>query len=208
MSNDVRMLAVLATTSAASGREVVVAIVGGTMLALSLSRPRLWWTEAPTDGSVSTRRWAERLRRSAERLLTLFLLVMAAYAACTLAEVLSKQLGREFVALLDGAGAFLCLYAWLVHFGPFVREWRLRGVVGAAVLYTCVMYSALIVGLILTGVALKVPFLTGDLRLIVNAILFPTMGWVFYWFTRPKSENGSKAKPDPSTETQADPTKA
>ena len=178
------------------------------MLALSLTRPRLWWTEAPTDGSVSTRRWAERLRRWAERLLTLFLLVMAAYAACTLAEVLSKQLGREFVDLLDGAGAFLCLYAWLVHFGPFVREWRLRGVVGAAVLYTCVMYSALVVGLILTGVVLNVPFLAGDRGLVVNAILALAMGLAFYWLTRPNPENGSKAEPDPSTEAQADPTKA
>ena len=192
---------VLATTSAASGREVVVAIVGGTMLALSLSRPRLWWTEAPTDESVSTRRWAERA-------LTLFLLVMAAYAACTLAEVLSKQLGREFVDLLHGAEAFLFLYAWLVHFGPFVREWRLRGVMGAAVLYTCVMYSALVVGFILTGAALKVPFLTGDLRLVVTAILTPAMGWVFYRFTRPNPENGSKAEPDAPTQTQADTTPA
>jgi len=199
-----------ATTSAATagGREVVVAIVGGTMLALSLSRPRLWWTEAPTDGSVSTRRWAKLALTLSERALTLFLLVMAAYAACTLAEVLSKQLGREFVDLLRGAGAFLFIYAWLVHFGPFVREWRLRGVMGAAVLYTCVMYSALVVGFILTGAVLKVPFLTGDLRLVVTAILFSTMGWVFYWLTRPKPENGSKAEPDPSTETQADPTKA
>src|ERR1700677_4479222 len=99
---------ILATTSTASagGREVVVAIVGGTMLALSLSRPRLWWTEAPTDGSVLTRRWAKLALTLSERALTLFLLVMAAYAACTLAEVLNKQLGREFVDLLHGAGAF------------------------------------------------------------------------------------------------------
>jgi hypothetical protein len=201
---------ILATTSTASagGREVVVAIVGGTMLALSLSRPRLWWTEAPIGGSVSTRRWAKRALTLSERALTLFLLVMAAYAACTLAEVLNKQLGREFVDLLHGAGAFLFLYAWLVHFGPFVREWRLRGVVGAAVLYTCVMYSALVVGLILTGAVLKVPVLTGDLRLAVTAILFSTMGWVFYWLARPTPANGSEAKPDLSTETQADSTPA
>jgi hypothetical protein len=199
---------VLATASTASGREVVVAIVGGTMLALSLSRPRLWWTEAPTDGSVPTRRWAERLRRWAERALTLFLLVMAAYATCTLAEVLSKQLGREFVALLRGAGAFLLVYAWLVHFGPFVREWRLHGGFGAVVLYTCVMYSALVVGLILTGVALKVPLLTGDSRLLETAILAPAVGWAFYRVTRPKPANGPNAEPDPPPQTQADTTKA
>lgn len=74
---------------------------------------------------------------------------------------------------------------------------------GAAVLYTCVMYSALVVGFILTGAALKVPFLTGDLRLVVTAILTPAMEWVFYRFTRPKPENGSKAEPTSPTRTPA-----
>ena len=186
--------AVLATTSASSGREVVVAIVGGTMLALSLTRPRLRGIEGQTEGSESAHAWDERV-------LTLFLLVMAAYATCTLAEVLSKQLGREFVALLRGAGAFLFVYAWLVHFDPFVREWRLHRGFPAVVLYTCVMYSALIVGLSLTGVALNVPFLTGDPRLVVNAILTPAMGLAFYWAIHIRPAKKSGANPDPPAQT-------
>ena len=55
------MLATMVATAAAvNGREVIVAIVGGTMLTLALTRPRLGWIEELTKDSDRARLWAER----------------------------------------------------------------------------------------------------------------------------------------------------
>jgi hypothetical protein len=79
--------------------------------------------------------------------------------------------GAESDALLEGAGLFLFVYAWLVHFEPFVREWHLRGGVGAAILYTGFVLAAVIVGGLLTEVALKRSFSWVEPRLAVAALL-------------------------------------
>jgi hypothetical protein len=74
-------------------RSVVVAIVGGTMLTLALTRPRLRWVERLTEDSESHRLWAERA-------LTIFAFAMAGYAWTALFLVLHKQLDSEIDAIL------------------------------------------------------------------------------------------------------------
>jgi len=168
------MLAAVPTAvKAVNGREVVIAIVGGTMLTLALTRPRLTWMERLTKDSDSARKWAERA-------LTLFSLVMAGYAATTLLDVLHKQLGAETDSLLEGAGMFLAVYAWLVHFEPFVREWRLRGGAGATILYTAVLSAAVLMGGLLTEVALQPSFSLLYPEVIVLAVMLIALGWVGY----------------------------
>jgi len=88
---------------------VILAIVGGTMLTVALTRPRLKWVERLTQGSESQRRWAERG-------LTALAFVMGGYAWATLFLTLQRQLDGQAAALLKGAGLFLILYAWLIHF--------------------------------------------------------------------------------------------
>jgi hypothetical protein len=93
------MLASAAAHSVASSvnpRDVVVAIIGGTMLTLALTRPRLRWVDRLTEDSESHRRWAERA-------LTLFAFAMAGYAWTALYIVLHKQLGSQVDTLLSCA---------------------------------------------------------------------------------------------------------
>jgi hypothetical protein len=156
-----------------NGREVIVAIIGGTLLTLALTRPRLTWIEQLTEDSVEARLWAERA-------LTCFLLVMAGYAAVTLLVALHKQLGPESDALLEVAGVFLFVYAWLVHFEPFVHEWRLRGGSSAAALYTAVIIAALLTGTLLTEVALSPSLSWVEPALAVGAALSVAAGCLIY----------------------------
>jgi hypothetical protein len=139
-------------------RDVIVAIIGGTMLTLALTRPRLRWVERLTDDSEAGRRWAERV-------LTVFAFVMAGYAWASLFFVLHKQLGWEVDTMLRGAGYFLIVYAWLVHFEPFVAEWRLGGWAGAISLYTGVAVFAASVGVMIANSLLTSSF--GDARLLL-----------------------------------------
>jgi hypothetical protein len=161
-------------TPATFAREVIVAIVGGTMLTLALTRPRLRWVEQLTRDSERTRVWAERA-------LTGFSFVMAGYAGFTLLGTLYKQLGAEFDALLRGAACFLFVYAWLVHFEPFVREWRLRGGVGAAVLYTGLLIAAMEIGGVIAEMTLGVSVIPDRIPfLLVTVVPIPVLGWLFY----------------------------
>jgi hypothetical protein len=151
-------------------RSVVVAIIGGTMLTLALTRPRLRWVEQLTEDSESHRLWAERA-------LTIFAFAMAGYAWTALFLVLHKQLGSEIDAILEGAAFFLIVYAWLVHFEPFVAEWRLGGGFGAAVFYTGVATSAVAVGLIISEILMtsSVSYL-----LVLLALGVAGASWLFY----------------------------
>jgi hypothetical protein len=151
-------------------RSVVVAIVGGTMLTLALTRPRLRWVERLTEDSESHRLWAERA-------LTIFAFAMAGYAWTALFLVLHKQLGSEVDTILRGAAFFLIVYAWLVHFDPFVAEWRLGDGLGAAVFYTGVAMSAIIAGVIVADVLLtsSVAYL-----LVLLAVVIPSVNWLIY----------------------------
>jgi hypothetical protein len=141
-------------------RDVIVAIVGGTMLTLALTRPRLRWIERLTEDSETSRRWSERA-------LTVFAFAMAGYAWDSLFMVLHKQLGPEVDTMLRGASYFLIAYAWLVHFEPFVAEWRRGGWAGAAFLYTGVATFAVSVGVMIADSLLTSSFT--DARLLVVA---------------------------------------
>ena len=144
-----------AVTPGIEPRSVVVAIVGGTMLTLALTRPRLRWVERLTEDSESNRAWAERS-------LTLFALVMGGYAWTALFVVLHKQLGSQIDALLEGA------------------EWRLGGGFGAGVLYTGLAFLAVIVGAIIAEVFLTSSLTFGDIRLALISAAIAGFSWLFY----------------------------
>jgi hypothetical protein len=151
-------------------RSVVVAIVGGTMLTLALTRPRLRWVERLTEDSESHRVWAERA-------LTLFAFAMAGYAWTALFLVLHQQLGSEVDTMLKGAAFFLIVYAWLVHFDPFVAEWRLGGGFGATVFYTGVAISSVTAGLIVAEILLTSSV---TYSLVLVALGIAGVSWLFY----------------------------
>jgi hypothetical protein len=167
------MLAVTHPEAILKGREVIVAIIGGVMLTLALTRPRLRWMERLTDGSDTARVWSERG-------LTLFSLAMAGYAYITVRATLHGQLDSESDSLLRGAALFLIGYAWLVHFEPFAREWQLRGGIGACLLYTSVMLAMIVFGGVLAGAAL-----TSSIPGFTISVMAPALGlvllcWLFY----------------------------
>jgi hypothetical protein len=83
---------------------------------------------------------------------------MAGYAFAALFLVLHKQLGSEVDTMLRGAAYFLIAYAWLVHFEPFVAEWRLGGGLGTGVFYIGLAFLAVVVG-VLIAKALLTPIL-------------------------------------------------
>jgi hypothetical protein len=173
------MLATIATAAgAAEGHEVIVAIVGGTMLTIALTRPRLRWVDRLTEGSKPSRLWLERA-------LTGFSFVMGGYAATTLLLTLHKQLGSESDALLKGVACFLFAYAWLVHFEPFVNEWRLRGGVGAVALYTGLIFPTAVIGGTLAGLALDHHLIFAEVHLVLLACLPAVFGWLIYRFYEP-----------------------
>jgi hypothetical protein len=124
-------------TPTPGGREIVLAIVGGTMLTLALTRPRLRWVERLTEDSKSRRMWAERG-------LTMLAFGVGGYAWATLFLTLQGQLDPDSASLVRGAAYLLILYAWLTHFEPFVNQWRPRGaLLSAAALYTgCAILAA------------------------------------------------------------------
>jgi hypothetical protein len=163
-----------AVTPGIEPRSVVVAIVGGTLLTLALTRPRLRWMERLTDQSKSRRLWAERG-------LTLLAFVMGGYAADSLVMVLHKQLGSEVGALMWGAAVFLMIYAWLVHFEPFIAEWRLCGGVRAGVLYTGVAVLATIIGAA-TAETLIFSINGNRILLLATGAVFAAGCWAIYRF--------------------------
>jgi hypothetical protein len=167
------MLAAAQATSLTGSREVIIAIVGGTMLTLALTRPRLRWVERLTDeGSKS--------RLNAERALTCLSLVMLGYALITVDAALHKQLDSGTNGLLRGAVVFLVIYGWLVHFEPFVREWRLNGNLAACLLYSFVFSAMGVLGLLLAEAAetSSLPANTAKLSFYILTML--VCGWLSY----------------------------
>ncbi|MGH2878004.1 MAG: hypothetical protein ACRDK4_00115 [Solirubrobacteraceae bacterium] len=170
---------VLATTVAhttvqtVSSPDVIVAIVGGTMLALALSRPQLRWMEQLTKDSSLARLWSERA-------LTLFAFVMGGYAWTCLFVVLHKQLGHEIDVMLRGAALFMIAYAWLVHFQPFVREWRLRGWLGATILYTGIATFAASIGVVIADTMLLSSFTLERISFLSITGGLACAGWLVY----------------------------
>jgi hypothetical protein len=160
-------------TRTVSPRDVVVAIVGGTMLTLALTRPRLRWVEQLTESSESNRTWAERA-------LTIFAFAMGGYAWTSLFLVLHKQLEWEIDTLLRGAGYFMLAYALLVHFEPFVNEWRLSSWLGAIILYVGVAIFAASIGVVIAEVMLRSSFTLGNLRFLSITAAVAGVGWLAY----------------------------
>jgi hypothetical protein len=101
-----------------SGREVIITLIGGTLLSIALTRPRLQWVEQLTEDS-------EKHRLYAQRAFTWLSFMMGGYAGFSVLLAVPKHIEPEVNCLLDGAAVFLCVYAAIVHFEPFVNEWRL-----------------------------------------------------------------------------------
>jgi len=99
----------MAMHDAISGSDVVVAIIGGTLLGLALTRPRFAWVEQLDDSG----------RQYVEVITTIAAFVMGGYAYGSLYIVLHRQVGGDIDKLLRGAGLFFGLYAAAVHFEPF-----------------------------------------------------------------------------------------
>jgi hypothetical protein len=176
MPNADDVLATAVARSVAPGvnpPDVIVAIVGGTMLTLALSRPRLRWVEQLTEDSESRRRWAERA-------LTLFAFAMGGYAWTALFFVLHKHLGWAIDRMLLGASLFLIVYAWLVHFEPFIAEWRLSGGLGAGTLYTGVAVLAASVGVVIAQVVLFSSLSFGDIWILTASGGIAGLTWLLY----------------------------
>jgi hypothetical protein len=165
--------ALAAVTKTIDGREVIVALIGGTMLTLALTRPQLRWMAHMPRSGKSQRLWAERA-------LTGFSFVMGGYAAMSVAAVLYRQLGSEIDDLLKGSACFLVLYAGLVHFEPFVNEWRLRTGLGAFVLYVASSLWAVVLGASLAefSVSSSMHLATGTAGLEATALAGGA--WLFY----------------------------
>ncbi|MHB8242918.1 MAG: hypothetical protein ACYDHN_13130 [Solirubrobacteraceae bacterium] len=168
------VLAAIQQAEPSSGaKEIVLAIVGGTMLTLALTRPNLKWVARLTEDSESQRIWAERG-------LTLFAFIMGGYAWATLFLTLQRQLGTESAALLKGAACLLILYALLVHFEPFVAEWRLRGGLATFVLYFGCATSAASIGVTTAEVVRTSSIRASDISIPLFGIAMLAICTVFY----------------------------
>lgn len=119
-------------------RDVVVAIIGGTLLALALTRPKFDWAERLEDSSRST----------AEGLITVVAFVMAGYAYGSLYIVLHRQLGGDIDKLLRGAGVFFAIYALCVHFEPFAGGHGWQEHASAVGLYITVAIASTLGGVV------------------------------------------------------------
>jgi hypothetical protein len=123
---------------AISGSDVVVAIIGGTLLGLALKRPRFGWVQRLDDSSRST----------VEALITVVAFVMGGYAYGSLYIVLHRHLEGDIDQLLRGAGAFFAVYALCVHFEPFSggHGWQERA--SAIVLYVAIALASILAGVV------------------------------------------------------------
>lgn len=133
--------------NAVQGSDVVVAIIGGTLLTLALSRPRIDWLQKATEGRESWRQWVERG-------LTWWAFVMGGYAYASLFSVLHQHVSPLVDHLLEGAAGFLIVYAGLVHFEPFLYEWRLRGGTAALIFFVGFSASAVALGAVIENAVL------------------------------------------------------
>ena len=164
-----------------NGAKVIVAIVGGTMLTIALTRPRLRWLEQLTEGS-------DRARRLSERALTALSFVMCGYAALTVLAALHKQLDTETSALLRGAAGFPAIYALLVNFEPFVHEWRLRGGLPTCLLYGSLATFWLVVGATAAELAADSKVSPAGIKLLTETGGLSCMAWGLYRLWNPAGE--------------------
>jgi hypothetical protein len=162
---------------AISGGDVVVAIIGGTLLGLALTRPRFGWVQRLDDSS----------RQYAEVVTTIVAFVMGGYAYGALYIVLHRQLGGDIDKLLWGAGLFFGLYAACVHFEPFSdgHGWRERG--SAIILYVAVALAAMLGGLVFVEYTLRRSVSGGPVLIKTGVAVLVAYG--IYWFVRRPKPN-------------------
>lgn len=176
-----------------SGSNVVVAIIGGTLLGLALTRPRFRWIERLGDSS----------RQYAEVVTTIVAFVMGGYAYGALYIVLHRQLGGDIDKLLRGAGLFFGLYAACVHFEPFSEGhgWRERG--SAMILYVTVAIAAILGGVVSVEYALTSSVSGGPILIKASVVALVAYGiYVFARRSRPSTGDdptieGGTAEPSP-----------
>ncbi len=163
------------STEPLTGRDAVVAIVGGTMLTLALTRPLLRWPSTITAGHRVSRLWLERL-------VTAFCFAMGGYAATAVLIVLYHQLGREVDGLLKGATYFFISYGLVVHYEPFVGERRLgRGMTPVA-LYLALVGPAVIAGAVFAEWMLRSkPPGFSDWAALTTVIAIGLAVWLLYY---------------------------
>jgi hypothetical protein len=152
-----------------SGGEVIITIIGGTMLTISLTRPRLRWIERVTEGSERRRMWAERA-------LTAFSFVMIGYAGTSVWMEL-YGLGHAVNDLLVGAATFLVVYAAIVHFEPFVCEWRLRNGVETWLFYLSFASLCTVIGCAVWYAVLTSSLAWPIITLILLLLVLTAMTW-------------------------------
>ena len=167
-----------------NGRDVIVTLVGGTLLTIALTRPRLHWVEHLTKDS-------DKHRLYAQRAFTWLSFMMAGYAGFSISLVVRRQVNAEVDALLDGAAVFLFVYAAIVHFEPFVNEWRLSDASHAVRLYIIFATAAAILGAWIAVLVLEPSFswVAAALLVAVCLVLF-----AIWRFTYPRSREASNAK--------------
>jgi hypothetical protein len=162
--------------STPGGREIVLAIVGGTMLTLAFARPRLRWVERLTRDSPTSRLWSERG-------LTILAFGVGGYAWATLFLTLRGQLDHRSAALVTGAAYVLIVYAWLTHFEPFVDECPTStSVLAAAFAYTGSAFFAACIGIAGTE-AVRTSSLTSGASVMTVASLTALCCFVLWWLT-------------------------
>jgi hypothetical protein len=162
--------------NAISGSDVVVAIIGGTLLGLALTRPKFAWLERLDDY------W----RQYVEVITTIVAFVMGGYAYGALFIVLHRHLEGDIDKLLRVAGAFFAAYALCVHFGPFSKGHGWRELGSAILLYLAVAIAATLGGVVLVEYTLSHNVNSGPTLIKVTLLLLAAclLRWLT-WRSRP-----------------------
>jgi hypothetical protein len=162
-----------AALEGSGGRELILAIVGGTMLALALTRPRLGWVERLTARSKG---WQSITQRG----VSIAAFVVAGYTYAALFITLKKDVGPESATLIQGAAWILLAYALMIHFEPFVAAWEWPGeALGAAALYLGCVYVALMAGAMIAALATEHASLAvGELKYLQEPLLIALACWL------------------------------
>jgi hypothetical protein len=157
------------------GQSIVLAIVGGTLLTLALTRPRLRWVERLTEHTKSGRLWAERG-------LTLFSFAVGGYAWATLFMTLRGQLDANSADLVRGAAYILIAYAALTHFEPFVGDDDARNIPSALALYGGWAILAACLG-VATAETVRTASVTAGRGIALVALAAATVLFAISWLT-------------------------
>jgi hypothetical protein len=170
------IMTVVRSGTSPGGQDIVLAIVGGTLLTLAFTKPRLRWVERLTRDSSTSRLWIERG-------MTILVFGVGGYAWATLFLTLHGQLDHKSAALVRGAAYLLITYAWLTHFEPFVDEQpTVTSVCAAAFAYTGSAIFAACIG-IAGAEAVRTSSLTSGIGIMKFAALAALGCFALSWLT-------------------------